>query len=246
MLPETEKILTKFREINRKAFAECTQDFKPTKSYGLKNGSAYGEFDEIEEIYQLMYSLTLQLDQQIFYGNYSSAYSNPLEPIDSIKETSEYIKININRLISLNEKYSNQLMPIYFTLENFQKTDKMLDYVLNQTEIKNEFGDIRLDKIKDELIGIKTLKRFRKKQFQILGLAFFYIIFLLGPTLLIILFWESEQNKSYFQLSLFLFPIMSFIYDRNSFFEIFKFTFRKKYRVEIRESYAEELKKNYA
>ena len=69
MLPESEKILIKFRELNRQYFYDTARDFIPADPFGGREGSYYGDFDEVREIYSLIYTLYLQLDEQLFFGH---------------------------------------------------------------------------------------------------------------------------------------------------------------------------------
>ena len=246
MLEKTENTLKRFREINRDSFYETAREFKPMDPYKQNGGSYYGDFDEVTEIYQVMYSLYLQLDQQIFIGHFEKAYSNPMEPISSVLELSQYINSGITRLEELNEKYDDALMPVKFTLENYRKTAKVINYVLELKEIKDEIGDPEKETLRNELISIKINKQIIKKRLNLIGIAAFYFIFLIGPVVTIILMWDKHSNAKYFQLGLVIFPIIGFLYDRKSFIELFKFCFSKKYRQEIRLNIKRGVKENYA
>lgn len=245
MLPETEKILTKFRELNRRHFYDNARHFVPAEPFGHGEGSYYGHFDEVGEIYSLMYTLHLQLDEQIFIGYYDNAYSSPIEPITILRELNDYLKGHIGRLQELNDKYKNQLIPVKGTLEFYLKTQTTIEYVLNLSEIKNNIGDTEKDKLITEIIQIKTDKSFRQRQLKIFGQFSFYFFCLFVPTVLIIIFWNDHRNGKWFQLGIVLFPIISFLYDRKGFVDIFKFTLSKKIRSASKEKIKNKISKNY-
>src|ERR1700749_2500289 len=102
MLSKTDETLKNYRELNNEEFSETAVDLKP---FDRDSGGAYGEFNEIREVYALMKTLSVTLNQQIFYGHYSDAYSNPLEPIKEIQELNSNLKSNIFILKNMNDKY---------------------------------------------------------------------------------------------------------------------------------------------
>lgn len=246
MLHKTAEILAKFRDLNRQFFYDEARDFVPSDSFGNREGSYYGEFDEVQEIYQVMYSLYLQLDQQIFFGNYGNAYSNPIEPITIIQDLNNYLTDHIDRLRQLNEKYQDQLRPIKSTLDHYLKTKMTIEYVLGLTEIKDEIGDPEKELLKNEIIDIKVKQAFRKKQLKVVGQFTFYLLCLFVPIILIIVLWTDHRNGKWFQLSLVLIPFGSFLYDRSAFLEIFKFMLTEKFRRNCKEKIKKDLSQNYA
>jgi hypothetical protein len=244
MLPETEKILSKFRELNRNNFYDTARDFVPADS-GQGEGSYYGHFAEVEEIYSLMYTLHLQLDEQLFIGYYDNAYSSPVEPIKALKELNTYLKGHIERLQKLNEKYRDQLIPIKTTLNYYLKTQGTVEYVLSLPEVKNITGDEHRDNLKTEIITIKTNQQFKRKRMMVFALFVFYGICLFLPLVIIIALWNDNRNGKWFQLGLVLFPVVSFLYDRSAFIEIFKFAFSKTFRKRMKEKINHEVSNNY-
>lgn len=245
MLPETEKILPKFRDLNRQHFYEIARDFVPADPFGLREGSYYGHFDEVEEIYSLMYTLHLQLDEQLFLGHYDNAYASTIEPITKLQELNIYLKGHIQRLQYLNNKYNNQLIPVKGTLDCYLKTQQTIEHVLCLTEVKNVIGNPEKELLKSEIVEIKTEHVYRRKRAKVFLLFVFYTLCLFVPILLIITLWDKHQNGKWFQLGLVLFPVISFLYDRKAFLGIFKFILLKKQRQKIREEANNEILQNY-
>jgi hypothetical protein len=245
MLPETEKILPKFRDLNRKHFYEIARDFVPAAPFGHHEGSYYGHFDEVEEIYSLMYTLHLQLDDQLFFGHYDNAYASPIEPIMKLQELNVYLKGHIERLQELNNKYNNHLIPVKGTLDCYLMTQQTIEHVLSLTEIINVIGNSEKELLKSEIVGIKTEQAYRKKRTKVLLQFAFYTLCLFVPLILIVILWDKHQNGKWFQLGLFLFPVISFLYDKNAFLGIFKFILFKKERKKIKEEANSEILQNY-
>lgn len=243
MLKTTETALTKFKEINSKAFYDCAIDFRP-RDFG-RDGSYYGDFEEVESIYQLMYTLSLQLDEQIFSGYYDNAYSNPLEPISEIQNLRTYLDGHITWLKEIDRKHESQLFPVMATLDNYLKTQKVLDYVLNLNEIKIELGDPKKEALKLELIELKVKDALNVKGKLVRRRIAIYTFSLLIPVIAISILWKNYHDGIWFQLLLFLFPVISFLYDKDSFIDSLKFCFSRSYRHKYLNDTTEDLKEVY-
>jgi len=145
MLQKTQKALHKFYELHDSDFNATRLDFKPyTNRVTGEEQTHYGPFNSMVEIYQMMSGLHLQLQEDIFRCDYSEAYSHPMECIVKIEDVSNYIDEHINQIEQLASNYEGKdplredvlPFPIHLTLENFKKTKGVLDYVLNNEEIK--------------------------------------------------------------------------------------------------------------
>lgn len=235
MLSETEKTLSKFKSLHEKQFYNCALDIKPTNDRnGEKLSTSYGYFQEQDEVYSLMYCLHLELKSQIFIGNYDEAYSNPMEPISIIKELYEYLKSKVFELEEILSKQTYQFFPIVVTLESYRKTSSVIEYVLSLPEIKKLIEPSNENAILSDLIEMKVKNEYRKKILKILLSFLSYSICLFLPIISIIISWARFHENKYFQLALYIFPLLGFLYDRKSFINNFKFIFSIKYRHQLK------------
>jgi hypothetical protein len=223
MLEKTEAIITKFRELNRDMFYESALDYKP-------DGAYYGHFDEIEYIYQAMYSLYLNMDTQIFFGNYKAAYSHPLEIIKELKRLREFVAGHLTDLKEINAKYGGRKIPVFFTYENYLKTAEMLDYVFDLEEIRQELEPTRIERLESELLEMKFKRLITKNYFRL----FIYTIVLIGPIVFIITFWDTFREIKWFTLLLYFYPIIDSFNDRAKIKNTYRFLFSKAYRARLK------------
>jgi hypothetical protein len=155
------------------------------------------------------------------------------------------LKGHIERLQQLNDKYNNQLIPVKVTFDYYIKTQQTIEHVLKLSEIKNVTGDLEKEHLRNEVVDLKTQQELRQRKFKVFLQFTFYILCLFIPVVLTIIFWNKHQNGKWFQLWLVLFPIISFLYDKDAFVGIFKYVLLKTEREKTKEEIKSKILRNY-
>lgn len=243
MLFETEKILTQFRELNQKTFYKTAIAIRPWDQ--SQNETSFGTFNEASNIYALMYTLSLMVDTQLFIGNFDIEYTSPIEVVNLLKELKEDILSNITSLKKVNDKYDKSFYPVQVTLDSYKKLLVNIEFILKLPEVVNIIGDPIKEQIIKDIIFYKSQRLFKFKQFKIIKAFIIYLFTFILPLVIILFFSESHKKESWYVFLLFLLPITNFLFERNSFLEVFKFVTSKKYRDLSKDNIVNEVRSEY-
>jgi hypothetical protein len=167
MLQQIQETLHRFYNINHTSFNSAVKDFKPIKSHTSEGlYSPYGNFDEMQDIYIMMYSLYLSVDGDLFRANYMDAYAHPKEIVDAIDKLKKYVEGNLEVLSSIKDRYTEEKFPIFHTHELYAKTFDTLNYVRNLPEtisVMSLYLDDHHYKLKKELyINLDRISELRE------------------------------------------------------------------------------------
>jgi len=154
MLPETGKVLKKFRQRYGELFQSAVKDYKPQYF-------AYGKFDEINAVYELISTLSHSVYTSLFDDAYDEDYVLPSDPINELLELKGYVEKDIRILEGFVDRYKNQKSevpdPISTTLKYHKKLNDVIDHVLDFDEVK-EILDNKINK--DNTIDMNSKKVF--------------------------------------------------------------------------------------
>ncbi len=229
-LLNTKNILNKFRNNYWSEFKDCVLDLKP--SYGSRDISGY-DYSPINDtdrdfIYGAMQSLHAELDSKVFDFDVEKEFISPQRAIDELKKASELVIYDLNKLIELKDKYSdeNGLMPypISITIHYHQKVHDLFRVVLESDEIVEAQEPNYRARLTNENLQLKFREHWRTLNRSYRIRVVIYVLFVI---LSIIIYLQTSENTLLSILTL-LIPFVHGLINKTKTVESFRsFTSKK-------------------
>ena len=249
MLPETQKILHKFYDFHHRNLRDSLPDLKPKMSpFDENESTAYGVFDEMTLIYQLMYHLYLTIDGDLFRGEYDVCFLHPKEIIEKIKSIHTTIEENTAVVKQINLKYEAiqnetdrlQPMSIFMVYDAHVQALKTLNYILDTDEVAIALEPGIVDRLKKENQKIKFESHWDGYLKSLKWKLIVYIFLVVIPVIIII---TSDSSYKFVAILPIIIPFIDSFISKQGIIDLVKIVFSPSFRKKFQEKLYNQLYK---